>query len=538
MKSTLSHLASGMKALGQYISLHIVPLVFSAVAISGSLYYFLNSRSETTVETVHAARTTISQYVRVTGSVVAGTDAALAFQAPGSVEFVGVKEGDVVPEGKVLATLSASDAQATLLQAEATLQNAQATLAQLVHGARPEELAVKQQVVDNASNALDQVYLTLPDTIRNVDVTTADVIKNKLSPLFVYAGNRYILSFTSCDQQQQSVVEQGRSEIENTLATFDKNSSAITTISSNDAIGASFEEAYKAIVATNQLVDSISTLLLASCSSGNTALDSYRATLSSVRATMTALFSDISTKRTALNTAKNTYAQGKRDLDLIKAGTDPYRISGQGALVKQAEAQVALAKAGLEKTKIIAPFAGTISSVSIVTGETVTAGKSVIGMLTTNAYQVETKISETDIVKIQVGSKVDMTLDAYGAGVILPGTVTRINPTATTEGNVPVYKVVVTFGARDPRVRPGMTANLSVLAQSKEALTLPARFVKVIDQGKGSVVIHTDKGDETKEIGLGIRGDGGLIEITSGLRESDSVLAPTTESRSAQKQTN
>ena len=126
MKSTLSHLASGMKALGQYISLHIVPLVFSAVAISGSLYYFLNSRSETTVETVHAARTTISQYVRVTGSVVAGTDAALAFQAPGSVEFVGVKEGDVVPEGKVLATLSASDAQATLLQAEATLQNAQA----------------------------------------------------------------------------------------------------------------------------------------------------------------------------------------------------------------------------------------------------------------------------------------------------------------------------------------------------------------------------------------------------------------------------
>jgi gliding motility-associated-like protein len=82
----------------------------------------------------------------------------------------------VVTEGKVLATVGAGDAQAALLQAQANLENANATLSQLLQGARVEELAVKQQAVDNAMNALDQVYVTVPDVIRDTDATTADVV--------------------------------------------------------------------------------------------------------------------------------------------------------------------------------------------------------------------------------------------------------------------------------------------------------------------------------------------------------------------------
>lgn len=538
MQILLSKLHMRFKNALEYIQENSIPLFFSLITIVGCIYYYARSSSGVAPETIAVSRGLISQYVRITGAVQPSNDASLAFQAPGAVEFIGVKIGDVVTQGKVLATLSGADAQATLLQAEANLQNTQATLGSLLQGARPEELAVKQQSVDNAAGALDQVYLTIPDVIRNVDVTTGDIVKNKLASLFTYAGGRYILSFTSCDQSLQSRVETLRSEIENTLSDFQKQSSTISTISSRDALSKSFDKAYQATLATNDLINNASALLFAPCSTTNASLDTYRATLSTARTTMTVLFSEISTKRTTLSTAINSYNQVKRDLDLTKAGADPYRIKGQDALVKQAEAQVASAKAGLEKTKIVAPFSGTISDVSIVRGETVTVGKTVISILTTNAYEVEAKIPEIDVTKIRVGSKVAITLDAYGTGVVFPATVTRINPTASTEGNVPVYKTLVTFNGADERIKSGMTANVKIETENKEeALTLPARFVKVIDETKGTVVVRVGKVDTVKDVTLGIRGENGLIEITSGLQVGDVVVAPTTEDRSAQKQT-
>lgn len=509
------------------------------VLVVGVIAYSVFSSSKVPVETAVVQIGQLKQYVEVTGAVQASRDASLSFQTMGAVSHLGVKVGDVVYQGKVLATLQSGDAQANLLQAEAQLAGAEATLGQLTQGSRKEEVAVKQQIVDNAKNSLEQSYIALPDTIRNVDSTTADVIKNKLNILFTNAGDHYVLSFSSCDQNLQSSIETSRSKIENTLAEYQKKSSVISALSSKEDIDTVFEQAYYATVETNNLISSVSNLLLSSCSTQNTSLDTSRATLSLVRATMNTLFSDITTKRSALNTTKNTLLQATRDLELTKAGTDPYKVKAQAALVTQAEAQVASAHAGLQKTVIVAPFAGTISDVTITQGETVTSGKPVINMLAVDSFEIEAKVPEIDIVKIKIGALVDVTLDAYGKAVIFPASITRVNPTATTEGSVPMYKVIVTFVGKDARIKSGMTANVNIITENKsQAITLPARFVVVTDEAHGSVIIRKNKIDTVREVTLGIRGQGGTIEIITGVVPGDEVVAPSTAVRAAQKQTN
>ncbi len=524
----------------KYLKKNLLIVMSVLFVLTGVLYYQYQGTKDDVQETMVVAKQQLNQYVSITGAVQPSRDVSLAFQTGGAVEFVGVKIGDTVTQGKVLATLSSSDGQASLLQAEATLENARATYDQLSQGARKEEVAIKQQAVDNAKSSLDQVSLTLPDTIRNVDSVTADAIKNKLSGIFSYSGGRYVLSFTSCDQTLQSAVEEGRMKIEGAIGDYQRDSSIITSISSTDTIITTFDKAYAITNATNNFINTLSQLLLATCSSQNTQLDAYRTSLALVRTNINALFGELSVKRSSLLSATNVYNQAKRDLDLTLAGTDPFRLRSQAALIKQAEAQVAQAKSNIAKTVIRAPFDGTVSDVTVVKGETVTTGKTIVSMLTTNAFEVETKIPEIDIIKISLGSQVNITLDAYGAGVVFPATVTRISPTATELGNVPVYKVIVTFAAPDPRIRAGMTANVKIKTESKEdVLAIPARFITVINQTQGTVIRQKTDGKKTQQevvnLTLGTRGENGLIEVTSGLQLGDVLVAPNTTTRAAQK---
>ncbi|MEN9880890.1 MAG: hypothetical protein RLZZ308_73 [Candidatus Parcubacteria bacterium] len=539
LQSFFSFLYKNYSSLHRFLATHrtyTAILFLVAVGILGLGLFSSPSENDDSYTVGYGA---IKQSVAVSGSVQASKDATLSFQTGGQVAYIGARVGDRVTQGKVLSTLQAGNVQASLLEAEAVLANRQATLLQLENGARKEELAIKEQAVANAGESLTQAYYGLPDAIKNVDAVTADTVKNKFSSLFTFNGVQYTLSFSSCDQRLQNEVEVKRTKLEESLASFQKKSTTVSAISSNEALDEAFSMAYQSAVLTNELVNGISGLLLAPCSTTNASLDGYRTTLSSVKTSMTSLFSDLTAKRAVLVGAKNTLNQANRDLSLAKAGTDPYTLKAQSALVSQAEAQVAQARANLSKTIIVAPFTGVISEVDMSIGETVTTGHTVIQMMATEGYEIEAKVPEVDIIKVKVGASVDVTLDAYGTSVIFPATVTRINPSATTEGTVPVYKVIVTFSGTDERIKQGMTANVTILTESKSSvITIPARFVHVMDATHGQVVVVTKTAQEVKNVTLGIRGDAGLIEVTEGLVEGDVVVSQETVTRGAQKQTN
>ncbi len=497
------------------------------------------SQSPKTTDSYTVVQNSLLQSVSVSGSVEASKEADLSFQTSGQVAYVGVKVGSKVAQGEVLATLQAGEAQASVLEAEALLANRRATLEQLEEGSRKEELAIKEQTVENTRGSLSQAYSALPDVIKNTDSVTSDTIKNKFSGLFVFNGAQYILSFSSCDQQLQGLLEKKRTALEDVLADFQKKSGIVSAISSQETLDVALAAAYDAANLSNEVVNAVSQLLLSSCSISNSSLDAYRTNLSLVKASMNSLFTELASKRSALLVAKNAYTQATRDLELSKAGTNPYTLKAQVALVSQGEAQLAQAKANLQKTIIRAPFRGVISDSNLSEGETTSMNSPVISMIAEDGFEIEAKVPEIDIVKIKVGARVDVSLDAYGSSVVFPATVTRINPTATTEGTVPVYKVIVTFAGKDERIKQGMTANVKIITAEKNSIyAIPARFVTVLSGNSGQVVITNNGREELKDVTLGLRGEGGLIEVIEGLFEGDILLPPKTTVREAQKLNN
>ncbi len=510
--------------------------IFGVVFIVGVLY----SRNATSnqEETTFPKQGLLVQSVKVTGPVTPTSEAMLSFEKSGLVSGVNVEVGNKVYAGQVLATLSSDDVYASLLQARAVLANQRAVLEQLQTGARPEELAIKMQAVDNAKSNVEVTYSAIPDSIRDADAKTSDAIKSKLSSLFTADGATFRLTITACNQQLSNQIEARRGTFEKTLSDFQKTTASISSLSDKATLDAGLDAAYTTTREATSLLDDLSSLLSSNCLANSSSADTYRTIVSTARTTVGTVFSDISTKRTAVNTAKNTLLSATRDLDLTKAGTDKAKIRAQEALVAQAEAQVAQAQANLSKNVITAPFNGIITKVDITKGETATAGRSAVTLISSSAFQVEAKIPEVDISKIAVGNPVRVTLDAYGNDVFFEATVSRVDPSATMEGNVPVYKAIVSFKEIDTRIKSGMTANVSIIAASREnALSLPIRFVGVESSATGTVEVLNGKDKKTVKVSLGIRGDDGTVEIRSGILTTDKVVAIQPGARSAQKQT-
>ena len=106
--------------------------------------------------------------------------------------------------------------------------------------------------------------------------------------------------------------------------------------------------------------------------------------------------------------------------------------------------------------------------------------------------QIDTNVDEADIGRIRVGQTVQFTVDAY-PDATFPGKVSEIRNAPTTVQNVVTYDVVVKVANPEHKLKPGMTANVSIItAAAKGVLKIPnaaLRFKwtadKASDRGKG-----------------------------------------------------
>ena len=135
----------------------------------------------------------------------------------------------------------------------------------------------------------------------------------------------------------------------------------------------------------------------------------------------------------------------------------------------------------------------------------------------------------TDATKLKIGQAATMSFDALG-GTTVTGKVTVISPTSTTVSNVISYPVQIALDTPNPLIKPGMTANVSVVVDERDAvLSLPSTALS----GRGTaatVLVKTSSGSQSKRVQVGLRGDN-AVEITSGVSEGDQVvILPTTSS--------
>ena len=153
------------------------------------------------------------------------------------------------------------------------------------------------------------------------------------------------------------------------------------------------------------------------------------------------------------------------------------KLESARAQIKQAEAELELAQVNLDHTKILAPVNGIVISRNVDVGQTVAASLQAPTLFTIaqdlTDMQVDTNVSEADIGRVAVGQEATFTVDAF-PNFTFRGKVTDIRNAPLTVQNVVTYDVVILVKNPELKLRPGMTANASILvAQRESVLKIP-----------------------------------------------------------------
>jgi len=221
---------------------------------------------------------------------------------------------------------------------------------------------------------------------------------------------------------------------------------------------------------------------------------------------------------------KSALQEAEASLGLTKSSPREVDIASLRAQVAQAKAQLDLVREKEASATLKAPLDGLITKVHFSKGEQVSLAAPVISMLGKDSLEIEVDIPEADITKVEMGDKADITLDAFGDDVIFGGKVVSIEPAETLIQGVIYYKVKVAFEKKTGGIKSGMTANVDIKTDEKEnVLFIPQ---KAIQEKNGEKLVKILKGEESEErkVVLGLRGDEGMIEVISGLKEGDRVI--------------
>jgi multidrug efflux pump subunit AcrA (membrane-fusion protein) len=140
-----------------------------------------------------------------------------------------------------------------------------------------------------------------------------------------------------------------------------------------------------------------------------------------------------------------------------------------------------------------------------------------------STLQVIAGFSETDAAKIQLGQPATVTFNAL-PNQTLAAKVTQININSVTVSNVITYNVTVSITGAPSSLKPGMTANLSVVTQEKDnVVELPSSAITASGNTAVVQVLQRDGKSVPTTITIGMRGDTN-DEITSGLKAGDKVV--------------
>ncbi|MEW6053933.1 MAG: efflux RND transporter periplasmic adaptor subunit [Nitrospirota bacterium] len=260
-------------------------------------------------------------------------------------------------------------------------------------------------------------------------------------------------------------------------------------------------------------------------------LEKAGATLVDAKRTLernTELFSKNIIARSDLDTAETNY-------ETVKAS-----VSAAKSQVAQTMAALEFAETNLRYTKILSPVDGVVISRNVDVGQTVAASFQTPTLFTIaqdlTKMQIDTNVDEADIGKVKDGQDVEFTVDAY-PDLVFKGKVWQVRNAPITVQNVVTYDVVIQVENPELKLKPGMTANVSIIISiKKDVLKIPNAALRFkLDENEkkraekkaagGPGIWILEQGQPKRiNIAAGIS-DGSYTEITSDtLREGQNVI--------------
>lgn len=489
--------------------------ILEAAAVALGLVFLFSLGGDETEQAAQKAQRTVSlaavsdlansdTSLSLLGTVTSTSEATIRSETSGKLTRVYKKLGDPVSAGQIIAEFENSGERAAVLQAEGAYDAAKAAreIAKINSGSTDTSLLEAKQ---GALNALASAYITMDDVIRvktdsaYVDPRLEEVRWNVLVP----------------DSMLTLSLEAKRKVIEGILVERDKKN---RTLSLESNLVSELNAIQTEAQTIKTYLDDMATAYSKALPDNNydaSAIATAKTNVNLARTSISAALSAITASRTSLNAAISAQEVAQKT-----AGGSSSEIASADASVKQALGAYNAALSRLEKTVIRSPISGTINSLSIKTGDFISAFTEVAIVSNNGALEVLSYVTEDDARRISVGSEV--AIDGVAKGVI-----TRIASALDPR----TKKIEVRVGILDKTtplvngqsVRIAVTKDKKTVSATSGPIKIPLSALKLTPQGAFVFVVNASSTLETIPVKEGaILGE--EIQILSGLTGAETIV--------------
>ena len=261
--------------------------------------------------------------------------------------------------------------------------------------------------------------------------------------------------------------------------------------------------------------------------------------LSSAKSNMESAKSNMEYQKSNYNRYKELYSKGLVSADDYENAQLSYKQASEEYAIQKES--VSKAQTNLGYAIITSPIDGIVLSKEVEEGQTVAAAMEtptlfIIAQDLTD-MQVIADVDEADIGGVKEGQRVTFTVDAFPDD-LFEGKVTQVRQEATEESNVVTYEVVISAPNDDLKLKPGLTANVTIFTNERDGvLAVPSKALRfapnenllaegesITDcEGKDKVWMCEGSNFKAVPVKIGVT-NGTYTEIISGLKEGDAVL--------------
>lgn len=491
-------------------------LVATIITIAGTgTYKVFFDKEENSYNFALVERKNVVKEVSATGQVRKGEKIDLSFKEGGKIEKIYVQVGEEVESGKELIKLETdqlliqlSDARASLDLVRAECNNAQINYLNAKQNLENVKKIAEENLKSNyneAMNVLEDSYLKSNNALNSIN--------------YIYR------TYFDTGIGEEVREERNKAEAFNSQIKFYLDSAKLNP--SNENIDLSLSKIKDAL---NGIYGNLNKTR-ESCEFG-----SYIDTVSSVDKT------SLDNQKGYINTVLNNLSNVVQEISLTKINNKSNIDSAQASFnsaqaniksgdidlceskIKKAEANVSLLENQISNSTIKSFIDGQIIKISKELGEQVLAGEIIISLIPEESFQIELNIPESDIGWVEVNDSAKIVLDAFSE-TEFSGRVIAVEPAETMISGVIYYKTKVSLETEDERIKPGMTADVTIIADSREnVLVIPQRAVIEKEEKKFVKLVKDGDVFEEAEILTGLKGSEGDIEVIAGLEEGNKVV--------------
>lgn len=544
---------------------------FVAVAIllagAGGIWFAASVLLKAPIQTTYSLGTvtkgTVISSISGSGQISASRQLDVKAEVSGTLVYVGVKAGQSVKAGQLLAQIDSTAAQKNLRDAQNSLDAAKLSLAKLKEPATPLTLTQAKNALASAQDSLATSYADSSDDITGAFLVLPDMMSSLQDIVVGTAaghGSQWNVDFyrdamIAYDSNASTYRDAAYTAYVAAKASYDTALADYKLLGNNPGVAAvekMAEETYTTLRAISNAQKNMNALMQAY----STALTTHSQTVPAVAATaITSLSSQITTTNTKLSllasdtasikTGKQSITEKQQSLAELEGGANTYDLQSSQLSLAQKQNAVQDAQDTLAKYYIRAPFNGTIATVALGVGDS--TGSAVIATLITPQQIAVLSLNEVDAAKVVLGNKATLTFDAIDS-LTLTGTVSEVDPVGTVSQGVVSYGIKIALDTQNDQIKPGMTVNASIqTAVHQDTLMVPSSAVKTqnnasyvlvftpaLDAAVGATGVTSDKAPTQVPVVTGISDDTN-VEILSGLTEGEQIVTKTSAAGTATK---